>query len=215
MKRWEGGKRILNFLGSLLKHFKLKFISLVTVVKMYIISINRKISLKLTDNEVSLFSFQKFHGMDITYLIPELHKQLYQLQHQSESESELVSKKLKTIQKVLLLVEEFVEELEEELEEGEESGLFEIVYKEPSEGSFLSPTQVKRKMALFAGWDPQELKTRVDITKVLCNYIKANNLTVNKKMINPDAQLQDLLQCSSEPFSFFTLQMYVPNVFMY
>ncbi len=185
---------------------------------MYIISIDRKISLNLTDNEAGVFNFQKFHGMDITYLIPELHKQLYQLQHQSESESEseLVSKKLKTIQKVLLLVEEFVEELEEEgeeIEEGEESGLFEIVYEKPSESSFLSPTRVKQKMALFAGWDPRELKTRVDITKVLCNYIKANNLTVNKKMINPDAQLQDLLQCSTEPFSFFTLQRYVPNVF--
>lgn len=180
---------------------------------MYIISINHKKSLKLTDNEVSLFSFQKFHGMDITYLIPELRIQLHQLQHKSELESELVSKKLKTIQKVLLFVEEFVEELEE----GEESGLFEIVYEEPSEeskSSFLSPTRVKRKMALFAGWGPHELKTRVDITKVLCNYIRVNNLTVNKKMINPDAQLQDLLQCSSEPFSFFTLQKYVPNVYM-
>jgi len=35
-------------------------------------------------------------------------------------------------------------------------------------------------MAAFAGWDPKELKSRVDVIKHICWYIKSNQLDDNQ-----------------------------------
>jgi len=59
----------------------------------------------------------------------------------------------------------------------------------------LKPVRVSEQMSLFAGWDKDELHSRVDVTKAICDYIKKNNLQKqsNKKTILPDEVLQKLL----------------------
>ena len=53
---------------------------------------------------------------------------------------------------------------------------------------FLKPVKISSDMAKFTGWNPDELKSRVDVTKFLCNYIRENNLQnpTDKRQIVPD-----------------------------
>jgi chromatin remodeling complex protein RSC6 len=41
---------------------------------------------------------------------------------------------------------------------------------------FLKPVQISKELAKFTGWDQNELRSRVDVTKYICNYIKEKNL---------------------------------------
>jgi len=55
---------------------------------------------------------------------------------------------------------------------------------------------ISEEMARFANWDKNELHSRVDVTKVICVYIKNNKLQKpsNKKTILPDRLLTELLR---------------------
>jgi len=59
----------------------------------------------------------------------------------------------------------------------------------------LKPVAISKEIAKFAGWNPDELHSRVDVTKSICDYIKINGLqkTSNKKNILPDDVLKTLL----------------------
>ena len=59
----------------------------------------------------------------------------------------------------------------------------------------LKPVPISLEMAQFTGWDPKELKSRVDVTKHLCKYIKTNQLQNpdDKRQIMADEQLATLL----------------------
>jgi chromatin remodeling complex protein RSC6 len=77
---------------------------------------------------------------------------------------------------------------------------------------FLKPVKISKQMATFTGWNPNEKKSRVDVTKFLCEYIKANNLqnANDKREINPDAKLKKLLGIEtvdpSDPLTYYKLQ---------
>jgi hypothetical protein len=60
----------------------------------------------------------------------------------------------------------------------------------------LKPVAISKEIATFAGWSPDELHSRVDVTKAICDYIKTNGLqkTSNKKNIIPDEVLKTLLK---------------------
>lgn len=60
----------------------------------------------------------------------------------------------------------------------------------------LKPVAISKEIADFAGWNPDELHSRVDVTKSICGYIKTKGLqkTSNKKNIIPDDVLKTLLQ---------------------
>jgi chromatin remodeling complex protein RSC6 len=70
----------------------------------------------------------------------------------------------------------------------------------------LKPVIISEEMAKFAGWEKDELHSRVDVTKVICAYIKGdekegrNNLqkTSNKKTILPDKALMELLRWDAD-----------------
>ena len=70
----------------------------------------------------------------------------------------------------------------------------------------LKPVIISEEMAKFANWDKTELHSRVDVTKVICSYIKGDseanrkNLqkSSNKKTIIPDQALKDLLRWDSD-----------------
>lgn len=77
---------------------------------------------------------------------------------------------------------------------------------------FLKPVKISLEMAKFTGWDKDELKSRVDVTKYLCDYIRNNNLQnpKDKRQIVADAKLQKLLKYDpkkeTEPLTYFKLQ---------
>jgi hypothetical protein len=60
----------------------------------------------------------------------------------------------------------------------------------------LKPVIISEEMARFANWGKDELHSRVDVTKVICVYVKNNKLQKpsNKKTILPDQLLKDLLR---------------------
>jgi len=85
---------------------------------------------------------------------------------------------------------------------------------------FLKPVKISSDMAKFTGWNPDDLKSRVDVTKFLCNYIRENNLQnpTDKRQIVPDAKLSKLIKYDSkkesEPLRYYSLQKFLKPHFM-
>ena len=65
---------------------------------------------------------------------------------------------------------------------------------------FLKPVQISQEMAKFTGWDPKDLKSRVDVTKHICQYIKDHNLQdpSDRRNILVDPKLDKLLKYRPE-----------------
>lgn len=63
----------------------------------------------------------------------------------------------------------------------------------------LKPVTISEEMAEFANWGKEELHSRVDVTKVICVYVKNNKLQKqsNKKTILPDQLLKNILRWDS------------------
>jgi chromatin remodeling complex protein RSC6 len=83
---------------------------------------------------------------------------------------------------------------------------------------FLKPVSISKEMCNFTGWGADELHSRVDVTKFVCNYIKENNLQNpdDRRQITPDAKLKKLLNYNSkngEPLKYYTLQTYLKQHF--
>lgn len=81
---------------------------------------------------------------------------------------------------------------------------------------FMKTHKVVPEMASFAGWDPSDMKSRIDITKVICSYIKDKKLydPEKKKNIKPDEALRSLLHYDSEaekdtPLTYYNLQKFI------
>ena len=74
---------------------------------------------------------------------------------------------------------------------------------------------ITQKLADFAGWDVDTPKSRVEITRFLCGYIKEHNLQnpENKKEIILDAGLADLLQYSEKTITYPHIQKYIYVLF--
>ena len=85
---------------------------------------------------------------------------------------------------------------------------------------FLKPVKISADMAKFTGWNATELKSRVDVTKYLCNYIKEHNLQnpEDKRQISPDAKLAKLIKYDSkkenEPLRYYSLQRFLKPHFL-
>ena len=64
----------------------------------------------------------------------------------------------------------------------------------------LKPVLISEEMARFANWGKDELHSRVDVTKVICVYVKNNKLQKpsNKKTILPDKLLQEILRWDAD-----------------
>jgi len=82
-----------------------------------------------------------------------------------------------------------------------------------STSGFLKPVTISKEMSKFAGWKENELKSRVDVTKSICEYIREKNLQnpKDKRQIIPDAKLRKLLNFStkdnnSNPLTYYQLQ---------
>jgi upstream activation factor subunit UAF30 len=80
---------------------------------------------------------------------------------------------------------------------------------------FLKPVKVSKEICKFTGWDQEDLKSRVEVTKYLCKYIKDNDLQnpEDRRQILADAKLTKLLQYDKEtataPLTYYALQTYL------
>ena len=65
----------------------------------------------------------------------------------------------------------------------------------PPNSGFMKPVAVSKDLAKFTGWDASQLRSRVDVTKYICQYVKDNNLQDpnDRRNIIPDAKLAKLL----------------------
>lgn len=80
---------------------------------------------------------------------------------------------------------------------------------------FLKPVPISHAMATFTGWSPTELKSRVDVTKFLCSYIKENNLQnpTDKRQIILDTKLSKLLDYKEGTLTYFDMQSHLKKHF--
>ena len=75
---------------------------------------------------------------------------------------------------------------------------------------FLKQVPISAEMSKFIGCDAGVLKSRVDVTKCICAYIKNHDLQnpTDKREILPDSKLKKLLRCSSndDPLTYYRVQ---------
>lgn len=85
---------------------------------------------------------------------------------------------------------------------------------------FLKPVKISKEMAKFTGWDSELPRSRVDVTKFLCNYIKENSLQnpADRRQILADQKLAKLLKYDvkkeGEPLTYFRVQTCLKNHFI-
>ena len=83
---------------------------------------------------------------------------------------------------------------------------------------FMKPVQISPEMAKFTGWEPDVPRSRVDVTKYLCQYIRENDLQnpEDRRIIRPDSQLKTLLNIqdgSKDPLTYYSLQKSIQHHF--
>jgi hypothetical protein len=81
---------------------------------------------------------------------------------------------------------------------------------------FEKPFPVDDAMADFAGWDRGSSHSRVDITKMICAYIKTHQLQnpENKRIIVLDADLKTLLGVVDDTITYPRIQKYIGQHFI-
>ena len=80
---------------------------------------------------------------------------------------------------------------------------------------FMKPVKITSEMAKFCGFAVDQLVSRVDVTKCICNYVKKENLQneSDRRQFTPDASLAKLLGVT-ETITYYTLQKYIQKHFV-
>ena len=83
---------------------------------------------------------------------------------------------------------------------------------------FMKPVQISSEMADFTGWEPDVPRSRVDVTKYLCQYIREHDLQnpEDRRIIRPDSQLKSLLKLQDSeknPLTYYSLQKSIQHHF--
>ena len=83
---------------------------------------------------------------------------------------------------------------------------------------FMKPVPISKEMCKFTGWETDVPKSRVDVTKYICNYIKENELQnpADRRQIKANAPLSKLLRLSksdNEPLTYYSLQKKIQHHF--
>jgi chromatin remodeling complex protein RSC6 len=92
-----------------------------------------------------------------------------------------------------------------------------ITVRQNNNSGFQKPVKLSSELAKFTGWSENELKSRVDVTKYICDYIATNKLQnpQDKRQILPDSKLQKLLginpEKSDKPLYYYGIQTYLKN----
>ena len=91
--------------------------------------------------------------------------------------------------------------------------------KNNTNSGFLKPVHISNEMAKFTGWSNDDLKSRVDVTKYICKYIRDNNLQnpEDRRQIVADKKLAKLLDFNPEkddkPLTYYRIQTYMKKHF--
>lgn len=93
-------------------------------------------------------------------------------------------------------------------------------HRNNANSGFLKPVQISKELAKFTGWDQNQPRSRVDVTKFICNYIKEKNLQDPKDRrqirVEDDADLKKLLKFDGKekkPLTYYSLQTYLKGHF--
>lgn len=80
---------------------------------------------------------------------------------------------------------------------------------------FMKPVKISKDMQKFTGIKDDQLVSRVDVTKSICEYVKKNNLQNEKdrRQFTPDEKLAKLLG-TSEPLTYYNLQKHIQHHFV-
>jgi chromatin remodeling complex protein RSC6 len=83
---------------------------------------------------------------------------------------------------------------------------------------FLKPVPVSDEIRKFAGWEKDELHSRVDVTNFICQHIKKNNLQKadDRRQIAPDATLKKILNIkkdSKDTIPYYEIQKHIKHHF--
>lgn len=85
-----------------------------------------------------------------------------------------------------------------------------VVRRNNANSGFSKPVSISKELASFAGWKAGEAKSRVDVTRFICNYIKEKNLQDpndrRQILVQNDAKLHKLLGNTTRPLTYYTLQ---------
>ena len=79
---------------------------------------------------------------------------------------------------------------------------------------FMKSVKISPEMAKFCGFKADQLVSRVDVTKSICNYVKEKNLQnpADRRQFNPDEKLATLLDVK-ETITYYTLQKHIQKHF--
>lgn len=85
----------------------------------------------------------------------------------------------------------------------------------PASG-FAKPTKLSETLCSFLGVPAGTEMSRTDVTRVLNQYIKSNNLqdTNDKRTIVPDEKLKSILDTTDGKLTYFTLQKHIKHHFV-
>ena len=92
--------------------------------------------------------------------------------------------------------------------------------KNNTNSGFLKPVKISSEMSKFTGWNSTDLKSRVDVTKFICNYIKEKDLQnpEDRRQILADAKLSKLLKYDvtkdDKPLTYYRIQSYIKPHFV-
>ena len=80
---------------------------------------------------------------------------------------------------------------------------------------FMKPVKISRDMQKFTGLKEDQLVSRVDVTKAICQYVKTNNLQnqADRRQFTPDDKLGKLLG-THEPLTYYNLQKHIQHHFI-
>lgn len=82
---------------------------------------------------------------------------------------------------------------------------------------FMKPVPISEEMIKFTGWEADAPKSRVDVTKFICNYIKENDLQkpADRRVILPDTKLKKILNHQEgENLTYYSLQKKIQHHFI-
>jgi chromatin remodeling complex protein RSC6 len=80
---------------------------------------------------------------------------------------------------------------------------------------FMKPVKISSDMQKFTGLKEDQLVSRVDVTKSICNYVKEHNLQnqSNRREFTPDQKLAKLLGTTA-PVTYYALQQHIQPHFI-
>lgn len=85
------------------------------------------------------------------------------------------------------------------------------------QSGFLKPVPISDELRKFAGWEKDDLHSRVDVTKFICQYIKDKDLQNpdDRRQIIPDKDLKKILGLKStkDPLHYYNIQTHIKHHF--